>query len=170
MSDDRIAGKEGSQGLASLRLWPFSLSHFHLCKQGKAKAAKALVFSTQVHSLAHAHSPSLAPSTAPCPAPRPRPSCSCRSSPFPLPVRLPGWVSWQAGKLGCLRQVNIPTTIDETTTRRRRRRGGGGSPRRQERASSERPSARAEKDGDGPDGELPPPSPCRRISSCPAQQ
>ena len=51
MSDDRIAGKEGSQGLASLRLWPFSLSHFHLCKQGKAKAAKALVFSTQVHSL-----------------------------------------------------------------------------------------------------------------------
>ena len=114
------------------------------------------------------------PSTAPCPAPRPRPSCSCRSSPFPLPVRLPGWVSWQAGKLGCLRQVNIPTTIDDDDEKTETERGRGESEETGESVerASERESRERRQTGTARTGSCRRHrrAPCRRISSCPAQQ
>ena len=127
MSDDRVAGKEASLGLATLRLWPLSLSHFHsrrrrdtlplvviLAREEKQRLQRPS-FSTQTLTL---FSLAFALCSADCSSVSPKLFLPLPESSFPTPSSIA-----RLGKLGCLRQVNIPTRERERERRERRRAG-----------------------------------------------
>lgn len=127
MSDDRSAGKEGREiewallrsvcGLSafhtftaartlSLTLSPFSVVVINFCKRGKAKAAKDLLYAHTRSLLGSSASPKLF--LPPTSSSSRSPSVTDSRSSFPTPMSDPSPIA-RLGKLGCLRQVNIPT-------------------------------------------------------------